>query len=57
MGKRSLDIVGYTQEELERDFVGWIDRAAEAMGTARAALLERMKDYYDGFCFDGRTRL
>ena len=22
-----------------------------------AALLEQMKDYYDGFCFDGRTRL
>ena len=57
MDRRYGDIVGYTQEELERDFVGWIDRAAETMGTARAALLERMEDYYDGFCFDGRTRL
>ena len=51
------DIVGYTQEELERDFSGWIDRTAGELGTAREALLRRMKDYYDGFCFDGRTRL
>ena len=57
MNRRYGDIVGYTQEELERDFSGWLDCAAEEMGTARTALLERMKAYYDGFCFDGRTRL
>ena len=51
------DIVGYTQEELERDFSGWISQAAKTMGTARGAFLQRVKDYYDGFCFDGRTRL
>ena len=57
MDRQYGDVVGYTQEELERDFAGWIDRAAEAMETTRAALLGRMKEYYDGFCFDGRTRL
>ena len=57
MDRQYGDVVGYTQAELERNFAGWIDRAAEAMETTRAALLERMKDYYDGFCFDGRTRL
>ena len=51
------DIVGYTQEELEADFSGWIGAAAEKMNATRETLLERMKDYYDGFCFDGRTRL
>ena len=51
------DIVGYTQEELEADFSGWIDAAAEKMNATRETLLVRMKDYYDGFCFDGRTRL
>ena len=51
------DIVGYTQEELEADFAGWIGAAAEKMNATREALLARMKDYYDGFCFDGRTRL
>ena len=57
MDRQYGDVVGYTQAELERDFAGWIDRAAEAMGMAREELLERMKDYYDGFCFDGTTRL
>ena len=57
MNRQYGNVVGYTQEELERDFSGWIDQTAEAMGTTRAALLERMKDYYDGFCFDGVTRL
>ena len=57
MDQQYGNVVGYTQGELERDFAGWIDRAAEAMETTRAALLEWMKDYYDGFCFDGRTRL
>jgi len=51
------DIVGYTQEELEADFAGWIDDASGKMGFSRQELLMRMKDYYDGFCFDGRTRL
>ena len=51
------DVVGYTQEELERDFVGWIDDAAGKMRLSRQELLMQMKDYYDGFCFDGTTRL
>ena len=57
MNRQFGDIVGYTQEELERNFPGWIDRTAEEMETDRGELLRRMKDYYDGFCFDGRTRL
>ena len=51
------DIVGYTQEELERDFADWLDDAAGKMSLSRQELLTRMKDYYDGFCFDGATRL
>ena len=51
------DVVGYTQEELERDFADWIDDTAGKMRLSRQELLMRMKDYYDGFCFDGTTRL
>ena len=51
------DVVGYTQEELEADFADWIDDAAGKMGLSSQELLMRMKDYYDGFCFDGKTRL
>ena len=57
MTERFGDVVGYTQEELERDFAGWIDDAAGKMRLSRQELLTRMKDYYDGFCFDGTTRL
>ena len=51
------DIVGYTQVELEDNFSGWIDAAAEKLQRPRSELLEGIKEYYDGFCFDGVTRL
>ena len=57
MTERFGDVVGYTQEELERDFAGWIDDAAGKMRLSRQEFLMQMKDYYDGFCFDGATRL
>ncbi|MBO4793884.1 MAG: AAA family ATPase, partial [Deltaproteobacteria bacterium] len=57
MDEQYGDIVGYTQEELEACFSGWIDETAEKMGTPREDLLGQLKDYYDGFCFDGATRL
>ena len=51
------DIVGYTQRELEENFADWIDNAAQRMDLGRVELLKRMKDYYDGFCFDGENSL
>ena len=51
------DIVGYTQKELEENFSGWIDSAADRMKLDRGELFEQLKDYYDGFCFDGETKL
>ena len=57
MDWRYGDIVGYTQEELEENFTGWIDSAADRMKIGHDELLRRLKDYYDGFCFDGKTKL
>ncbi len=57
MDKQYGDIVGYTQAELEEDFSGWLENAAAGMKLERGELLKQMKDYYDGFCFDGQTRL
>ena len=51
------DIVGYAQQELEDRFSGWIDITSEKMGLSRGELLAQMKAHYDGFCFDGATRL
>ena len=57
MNRQYGDIVGYTQEELEQDFSGWIDRSAEELKIRHGELLRKLKAYYDGFCFDGVTRL
>ena len=51
------DITGYTQEELEHNFGEWIDFTASKMGMSRCEILERLRDYYDGFSFNGNTRL
>jgi hypothetical protein len=50
-------MLGFTQEELEGNFGPHIDETASALGVGRGELLARMRDYYDGFCFDGRTRV
>ena len=51
------DIVGYTQEELEYNFADWIDATAERKNISREELLSTLKEYYDGFSFDGNVRL
>ena len=50
-------MLGYTDEELITNFSGHIGRAAENMGLTREVLLAQVKDYYDGFSFDGANRL
>ena len=57
MDKQYGDIVGYTQQELEMYFVDRINDAATRIKITPDNLLSRLKDYYDGFSFDGMTRL
>ena len=57
MDKRYGDIAGYTQQELELFFNDWLNAAASEMKINLNEILARMKNYYDGFCFDGVTRL
>ncbi|MBQ7529248.1 PD-(D/E)XK nuclease domain-containing protein, partial [bacterium] len=51
------DVVGYTQNELEENFQKWINLTASKMGISHREILAKVKDYYDGFSFDGKTRL
>lgn len=51
------DIAGYTQDELEKYFSERISDAAERLKIERANILERLKNYYDGFSFDGIHKL
>lgn len=57
MDKRFADITGYTQSELEYYFADWLNVTANDMNISHDELLVRLKNYYDGFSFDGHTRL
>ena len=57
MNQHYGDIVGYTQSELENYFAEWLSEVAVDLSLDKQALLNKIKYYYDGFCFDGETRL
>ncbi|MDR3171719.1 MAG: AAA family ATPase [Treponema sp.] len=46
-------MLGYTAEELERYFAEHLETGAAKLGCSRTELIERIRDYYDGFSFDG----
>ena len=57
MSEEYSDIVGYTQQELEKYFVDWLDKAMKKHSLNREDLLAKIKKYYDGFSFDGKMRV
>ena len=57
MLKEYSDIVGYTQKELEDNFVDWIEKTEKELSLNREELIAKIKEYYDGFSFDGETRV
>ncbi|MDR3205121.1 MAG: ATP-binding protein [Deltaproteobacteria bacterium] len=50
-------LVGFTHEELIENFKPFIEMAARKFNLNETELLEKVRDYYDGFSFDGETRL
>ncbi|GHV67141.1 ATPase AAA [Bacteroidia bacterium] len=48
-------ICGYTQEELERDFSEHIDNTAVRLEMTREDLLAKIRKWYDGYSWDGKT--
>ena len=57
MSEEYGDIVGYTQQELEDNFSEWIEITAQKKSMSKKELLKKIKEYYDGFSFDGITRV
>ncbi|MDR1874903.1 MAG: ATP-binding protein [Synergistaceae bacterium] len=57
MEERYGTMLGYTGGELENYFAPYIDEMAESCGYGREELLAEIRDYYDGFSFDGETML
>ncbi|MDR1873621.1 MAG: AAA family ATPase, partial [Synergistaceae bacterium] len=50
-------MLGYTEDELLVNFGDYIDKTATTMGKSREDLIAQLRDYYDGFSFDGKSRL
>ncbi|MDR1098461.1 MAG: ATP-binding protein, partial [Tannerella sp.] len=48
-------VCGYTQEELEHYFSEHIDAMVERYGDTRETLLNRIRRWYDGYTWDGKT--
>ena len=57
MTEKYGNIVGYTQKELEDNFSDWIDITIQKKSMSKKELLDKIKEYYDGFSFDGITRV
>ncbi|MDR0912968.1 MAG: ATP-binding protein [Methanobrevibacter sp.] len=50
-------ICGYTQEELELNFKEYIDDLAISNGLSNEEVLEKIKQWYDGYSWDGENNL
>ncbi|GHT78661.1 ATPase AAA [Bacteroidia bacterium] len=57
LDERYASICGYTQEELERDFSEHIDNTAVRLEMTREDLLAKIRKWYDGYTWDGKTSL
>ncbi len=45
-------LLGYTTEEIEECFGPYTKEAARRMGITYSEVLDKLEQYYDGFCFD-----
>jgi hypothetical protein len=50
-------MLGYTEDELLSNFDAYLDKTAASRKESKEALVGEIRDYYDGFSFDGQTRL
>jgi len=53
----AYDLLGITQKELEDSFKEYIKVATQKMNIPKAALLKWIKDWYNGYSYDGEIRL
>ncbi|MCB0835748.1 MAG: ATP-binding protein [Bacteroidetes bacterium] len=53
--RRFSKLVGVTQGELEANFDGFISQSSESLKLSREELLLRIKEWYNGYSWDGET--
>lgn len=49
-------LLGYTADEIDRYFSGYISKAAESLGISCGECTAQLKFHYDGFCFDSKAQ-
>jgi hypothetical protein len=54
---RYAAICGYTQAELEHYFPEYIERFAKKKNTSAGEMLSSIKEWYDGYTWDGKTHI
>jgi len=52
MRRDAATLLGYTQDELEANFTGYIEALAAELGKSREAALAEMRDWYNGYRFE-----
>jgi hypothetical protein len=50
-------MLGYTEDELLSNFDGYLEKATIKLEEDKQAVVAQIRDYYDGFSFDGKNRL
>jgi len=50
-------LLGYTEKELVENFSEYLQIGAEKIKCSASELVEKMREYYNGFCFDGTQRV
>ncbi|MDR1793507.1 MAG: AAA family ATPase, partial [Bacteroidales bacterium] len=51
------EMCGYTEEEIKTYFTDYLQDTANAMNITTDELMDKIRNYYDGFCFDGIHRM
>ena len=47
--------LGYSEDDIRRYFAGYLTRAAQELCLSEEEVLNRMRDNYDGYCFDQKV--
>ncbi|WP_302602774.1 AAA family ATPase [uncultured Sutterella sp.] len=48
-------LLGLTEEEIRTYFAFYLRKAAKIRNLSERELIEKLREYYDGYCFDGKT--
>ena len=57
MNHKYARLLGYTQEEMEKYFDNYFPKAMETQNMDRQELLNQLKFWYNGYSWDGKTKV